>query len=67
MAFDCNYIKYEIMGIIYGLEVISIIRSYLLLKGFVVNEAAILRLFLKVIWNKITWTQEDFKTIIKKK
>lgn len=67
MAFDCNYIKYGIMGIIYGLEVISIIRSYLQLKGYEVNEIAMLRLLIKLIWNKITGTQEDFKDIITKK
>ena len=67
IAFSCDVVKYVIMAIIYGLEVWSILRSYLLTKGFEVSDVDLFRLLCKLVWNKLTGMQEDFKTIIKEK
>lgn len=67
IAFNCDSIKYGIMAIIYGLEVWSILRSYLLTKGFEISDVVMCRLLCKLVRNKLTGMQEDFKTIIKEK
>ena len=61
MAFSANWIKYTIMGIVYGLEVISCVKAYLYKKGYEVDDA---QLF-KIIISKITGL--DLKSIIKTK
>lgn len=64
MAFGYDWIKFVIMAIIYGLEVLSVIRAYLFCKGIIVKDAVLIRTFLKYIWYRLTGQKEDFKDLI---
>ena len=58
MAFSANWIKYAIMGIVYGLEVVSCVKSWLYYKGYDMDEEE----FIKIIVKKITGI--DFNPVI---
>ena len=66
MSFGAEWIKFAIMGIVYGLEVISCIKSWLITKGYDLDETEMARIILKTFWKKTTGTDDDFKNMIKK-
>lgn len=59
MAFDAESIKFVIMGVIYGLEVISALNSWFLTKGINVNEIEMFRILAKYLWKKLTGEEEE--------
>lgn len=66
IAFEQNLIKYVLMGVIYGLEVWSLFRSYVFIKfGVELSDKSMLRLLLRMIWSKLTGMNDDFNDIIK--
>ena len=65
-SFDCEWIKYAIMGIVYGLEVLSCIKSWLITKGYDLDEIEMIRIILKALWKRTTGADDDFKNMIKK-
>lgn len=65
MAFDTMAIKICIMAIVYGLEVVSTVKAWLIVKFKLdVDEKEMLRVICKWIWHKFTGGEEDFKSII---
>lgn len=59
MAFDVEAIKYFIMGVIYGLEVISSLNSWFITKNINVDEIEMFRILLKFLWKRLTGEEEE--------
>ena len=67
LAFDMPSIVYVIMGIIYGLEVLSLLDRYVESKGIDIDEVGALKLILKFIWSRMTGNfDENFSDIVKR-
>lgn len=66
MAFGLPSLVYVIMGIIYGLEVLSLLNKYGESKGIDIDEVGMIKLLFKFIWSRITGNVETFDDVIKK-
>lgn len=66
LAFNAHYIVYIIMGLIYGIEVLSLINKWGRSKGIVVDEIGVLRLFCKYMWTRITGSNEGFEDVLRR-
>jgi hypothetical protein len=64
LAFGTIAIKIIIMGIVFGVEVASVISNYLYDKGIEISSASAITLVLRLIWYRITGMKENFNNII---
>ena len=67
IAFQCDYIAYFIMAVVYGLELMKCILRYVQSQGYKVSERQALAVFLKIIIQKFTSTEKKKKKIIEEK
>ena len=65
MAFDEVSIKFVIMGVIYGLEVISALNSWFITKGINVNEIEMFRILFKFLWKRLTGEDEELHGVFR--
>lgn len=67
MAFGIPALVWIIMGIIYGLEVLSLLNKYCESKGVDIDEIGMLKLICNFLWTRFTGSSnESFNDIIKK-
>lgn len=67
MAFSAPSLIYWIMGIIYGLEVFSLLNKYTQSKGVNIDEVGMVKLLFRFLWSRLTGNfDEDFSDVVKK-